>query len=474
MTNEEIGMLFTKFPYGEARNRLIDEIHRMGIQTTGNEEIFELRSMALGGSTKIFDNSNNVVNVVNKIVSKNPTSETEKNELKETEVEGESEFDPNINLEENEKSENDNEDIAEYISEENKNKSVEDKEQEKVEEPYPIEESSPKPERKRKKSNKSSIDKSEEEIRNEAERKIAEAKKLMEIADEMKKMKEEEEKRKEEERRKKEDNVNTDSSILKEVVNRLKTLHKAFLVGPAGSGKTTLAINACKALFNIKGTEKDVVKSNKFAQISFSPDTISSDMLGFTDVNGVFHETDIIRVFRDGGVILFDEIDDADPSILVKLNTMLSNGVIPTPKGMIVQNQDTYIVSTANTYGTGGNSIYVGRNRLDGATLDRWKLSTIYVDYDNKLEKSIIDTLEDQKVRKDLYSVVATIREFISNNKLKYICSTRFVKDAVLMSANGYSIISIVNTFLSDWDENNRRNVINNIKNCLKSVRIDK
>ncbi len=308
-----------------------------------------------------------------------------------------------------------------------------------------------------------------EQLDDEAKRKMAEAQDLMKQAQEMREAKrkreEEERKKREEEQNKKNRHYRTD-----EVVRRLKCLHKAFLVGPAGTGKSTLAMCACKELFGIDGGMEDVAKSKYFAQISFSPDTVSADMLGFTDVNGVFHETDIIRVFREGGLILFDEMDDADASLLVKLNTMLANRVIPTPSGMVVQNKDTYIVGTANTYGTGGTSMYVGRNRLDAATLDRWKMATIHVDYDVELEDRIIGGSLDERGKTELCTARNAIRDCISANKWRQICSTRFVIDCCSMMKSGYKLNQCIDTYLLSWDENNRNAVNKRIRDDLKAL----
>ena len=102
--------------------------------------------------------------------------------------------------------------------------------------------------------------------------------------------------------------------------------------------------------------------------------------------------------------------------------------------------------------------MYVGRNRLDAATLDRWKLATVSVNYDEKLEKQMRESgINDKQQIECLENVVKTIRTAIEMNRFKQICSTRFVVDATKMLANGYSINQIVNTFLLDWGENESR-----------------
>ena len=526
MTENEIQKLFVEHPFGEAKKILIEDIEKSGRELTGNENVFELRAIALECSrysTSVNNeqtNSESSGHMEGGSVSSSPKTGEEsrasgEGESQEGEAQSEQEA---ANAPQNANGEQTGETqqketpkaqaqavpppvtinapppeqqsfINELISEiekegggkgrrkkkENQSKTQGKKEEETSQETGEgkgeKEETNSKNEAKEnekqsgngqeensgetKEEDPQPKEKSEKELEDEASELMKEAQKKIEEANKMR----EERKRKEEEERRKREREQQNANrhfMTDEVVKRLKTLHKAFLVGPAGTGKSTLAMCACRELFGIEGTLEDVVKSGKFAQISFSPDTVSADMLGFTDVNGVFHETEIIRVFRDGGLILFDEMDDADASLLVKLNTMLANRVIPIPGKMVVQNPNTYIVGTANTYGKGGNSMYVGRSRLDGATLDRWKMATIRVDYDRNLEASIIGRnlwKTNKKICTEIRVASDVIRSLIVANKWKQICSTRFVIDAVEMAKNGYTWVEILNTFLLDWDE---------------------
>lgn len=239
---------------------------------------------------------------------------------------------------------------------------------------------------------------------------------------------------------------------LPDVIHVLKTVGVAFLVGPTGTGKSTLAKQACKKMFSIKD---DPIVSGKYAQISFSPDTTSGEMIGRTDVNGNFHESEIVRVFRDGGLILFDEIDDADPSMLIKVNTALANGYLATPTGMVVRNKETYIVCAANTFGTGPDAMYVGRTRLDAATLDRFCLSTIYVDYDKHLEDDIADQLDPER-HYWLIGYVEKVREAIKKGRLRRACSTRFVINATAHMLAGKTPRWITENYLQGWTPSER------------------
>ena len=318
----------------------------------------------------------------------------------------------------------------------------------------------------------------EEKLR-EAEKKPNGPQSLDEIDEEMKRLaakaealREEERKRKEEEERKRKESMkNREHKQSHEVLRRLKCRGTVMLKGPAGTGKSHLAINACQKLFDIKGDAYDVVRSGKFAQISFSPDTMSADMLGYQDANGVYHETDIVRVFRDGGVILFDEIDSADGTVLTKLNTMLANGTVPTPDGVVTRNPKTYIIWTGNTWGTGGDSMYM-RNRLDAATLDRVVASTITIDYDAELEKGVCEgfgiTTDQNHL---LNNVVSIIRKLINDNDWRYLCSTRFVIGACQMLSykeEPYTMKEVVDAYLEPWDANSKRIVMEHVGRLIE------
>lgn len=493
MTEREVQRLFVEHPFSEAKKMLVDEIDRSGYELTGNENVFELKAIATKCSRETVNVSSTTEYAAageanqSECGSGSASGETTENvteapnvQLEKIENTGNSEGNANAgetsgNLNPSEgsrepsgtQSEGGNEpksESGEGDPNQNESSGMEEK----------------KPQRRKRKTQtqeqqmelpsqpEQAKEKTEQELDNEARQKMEEARKLMEQAE---KIREERRRKEEEERKKREEQErrNNRHQSMDEVIKRLKTLGKAFLVGPAGTGKSTLAMEACRELFSIEGDLNAVVKSGKFAQISFSPDTVSADMLGFTDVNGIFHETDIIRVFRDGGLILFDEMDDADASLLVKLNTMLANRVIPIPGGVVTQNKDCYIVGTANTYGKGGNSMYVGRSRLDGATLDRWKMATINIEYDVNLEDGIIDSIvKDEKFRKSFKVMRNTIRELIANNRWKQICSTRFVIDGAKMLANGYSDVAVMNTFLLDWSDAERKIVMETVAVRMK------
>jgi MoxR-like ATPase/cytochrome c553 len=159
--------------------------------------------------------------------------------------------------------------------------------------------------------------------------------------------------------------------ILKLVQRRKKIM----LIGPAGSGKTTVCMNVAKAL------------DLPFEFTPVNPMTTKTDLLGYMDANGRYVETALYRAYKNGGVFLLDEVDAANPAVLTTLNSLLENGVGSFPCGKVERHKDFIAIAAGNTFGRGADRIYIGRNQLDGATLDRFV--NLVFDYDEKLERDI-------------------------------------------------------------------------------------
>ncbi|MGE0716290.1 MAG: AAA family ATPase [Alphaproteobacteria bacterium] len=143
-----------------------------------------------------------------------------------------------------------------------------------------------------------------------------------------------------------------------------------YLVGPAGSGKTTIAEQVAEALgipFLFCGA-----LDNKYA------------LTGFRDAHGNVARTPFRDAYENGGLFLLDEIDASHASVPLTLNAALANGKMDFPDAIVPRHPDFRCIAAANTFGAGADRVYVGRSQLDAATLDRFAM--LPMDYDEKLE----------------------------------------------------------------------------------------
>ena len=174
----------------------------------------------------------------------------------------------------------------------------------------------------------------------------------------------------------------------------VETNRQALIVGGAGSGKTTIAETIAQKL----GFDVD----KEFYSISLSSGVSEAHLSGRMVMTGEFLDTEFLNIVENGGVILLDEFDNADPDVLVGLNSLLANDLISCPlrRGaeQAIRNENCYIICTANTWGNGsGGSSGYQRKQLDSATLDRFIGSKFYMGQDRRITNFVMG-LTDEKV----------------------------------------------------------------------------
>ena len=231
------------------------------------------------------------------------------------------------------------------------------------------------------------------------------------------------------------------------VLERLKATKNIMLVGPAGCGKSHLAEQVAESL----GLD--------YSSVSCSSDMSSSVLTGWLlpSDGGKFEyaPSDFINLYENGGVFLLDEMDAADPSILLIINQALANGriTIPQRKGnTVVKRHPNFIaVAATNTFGRGGNLMY-SRERLDESTIDRFRSGMIELDYDPELEAKLVDS--------EVLEWGLAVRERIINTRLKRVISTRFLRDASALKEHaGYSLKQIKEIFFGDFKPDERAKI---------------
>jgi len=109
-------------------------------------------------------------------------------------------------------------------------------------------------------------------------------------------------------------------------------------------------------------------------------------------------------------------MDAGNANVLTAINQALANEYCAFPDGMVEKHKDFIIIASANTYGTGANREYVGRNQLDAATLNRFVV--IDWDYDEDIEGKICDN-------KDWLRFVRHCRGKAVEHKIRTVISPR-------------------------------------------------
>jgi len=157
----------------------------------------------------------------------------------------------------------------------------------------------------------------------------------------------------------------------------------AFLVGPAGCGKTTAAEKLAEVL--------DV----PFTRVSLSAGVDEGILQGWllpVGDSGRFSyvPAPMVTAYETGGVVLLDELDSADANMLIILSAVLDNSAWHIPlryeQPAVVKHPRAYFMAAANTYGHGQNMQFCGANQLDERTLSRLRQGQISCDYDSDLE----------------------------------------------------------------------------------------
>jgi cobaltochelatase CobS len=199
---------------------------------------------------------------------------------------------------------------------------------------------------------------------------------------------------------------------LADVTTALMAGEHVMMVGPAGTGKSTIAEQAADAL------------SLPSYSISLSPQTPASQLLGYMQAQGEYVPSLFRKAYENGGVFHFDEMDNAHPSVLATINAALANGHMAFPDQMVKRHENFRAVASANTYGRGATRAYVGRQAIDAATLDRFSIETIEVD--ESLENELCHSIDLEKAQVDrVLKFVRKLRKNAETHGMTVVVSPR-------------------------------------------------
>jgi hypothetical protein len=150
-------------------------------------------------------------------------------------------------------------------------------------------------------------------------------------------------------------------------------------VGPSGTGKSHLAKQTA-SFFGLT-----------YGECPMTAGATPSWLLGSNTIDG-FISRPFLEAYSKGGIFNFEEIDASDPNMLLVANNALASDKLFNPmNGEVYERHADFIpFSTANTFGLGANRQHSARERLDAATIDRWRMGRVFVPIDETLEESIL------------------------------------------------------------------------------------
>jgi hypothetical protein len=159
------------------------------------------------------------------------------------------------------------------------------------------------------------------------------------------------------------------------------------------------------------------------------------------------------KAFEHGGLFLFGETDGSMPGALLAFNTALANDWMDFPDGVVRKHPNFRVVADANTFGTGADRLYVGRNQLDAASLDRY--AVIEWTYDEALEAAMIglpapkgspapatilprEEAEIQGLTVRWFDRVRKVRGAVMDLKVRHVVSPRATVNGIKLLAAGW------------------------------------
>lgn len=197
-----------------------------------------------------------------------------------------------------------------------------------------------------------------------------------------------------------------------------------WLVGSAGTGKSTLGEQVAEAL-NVP-----------FSAVNCTSAMTEGKFTGYNDAMGVFRTTEFRRIFEGGGVFVIDEVDNASPNALGILNSALSNGFMAFADKLVPKHDDFVAIATGNTYGSGATMEYVGRNPIDGATIDRFVQLEIPID--EKVEDAMLASVGlPEALATSWLTAVRKARQNVASSGLKIIVSPRATMNGAKLLRSG-------------------------------------
>ena len=217
-----------------------------------------------------------------------------------------------------------------------------------------------------------------------------------------------------------------------------------MMVGPAGTGKTMLANQVAEAFGVPFGTINGSAGVTEGKLIGTMTPNISTGEM-------IYQPSELVKIWRDGGVYLLDEIDANDENVLLSLNNLIDNTKWQAPNGdWFTRSPDAYLIANANTFGLGANRIYSGRTQLDAAFLDRWL--QVEIGYDLALDRSICANSE-------IVARIHAAREVLASRPQirRWLTMRGLLTADALVGQAGYTVAESLKAITQSWTTEDRQ-----------------
>lgn len=248
-----------------------------------------------------------------------------------------------------------------------------------------------------------------------------------------------------------------------ELLKLLQINVPVYIWGPTGSGKTTAAETAAKAM------------DLPFYRKVVSPQTSEGQIFGFHNGTG-YIEGIAYKPYKDGGVLLIDEIDNGNPSINVCIKMLSDGSKCNFPCGIIEKHENFRLLANANTVGTGANRQYVGRAAQDAALLNifgflSWEYDSVFENTLSLIEYKKWHGENDEEITSLIDTVIA-LRKSIDELAIKHIISPRNLIYGSRMLAQKFPKDFILEScILRGLDKTQAEKILENAKKHFKEIK---
>lgn len=176
------------------------------------------------------------------------------------------------------------------------------------------------------------------------------------------------------------------------ILDDLSVGNNPYLVGSAGTGKTTIGE---KVAYAINGRKENDGGDLPFTIVNCNQWTSPIDIKGGQTITG-YKEGALIEAWRDGKILILDEMPKLDANTAGLLNDALAksakeNAIIFNGNNDPIEKHTNFgCIATGNVIGKGASGNYVGNNKQDASLLDRFSGCIYRIGFNETLERELI------------------------------------------------------------------------------------